>query len=208
MPTERPPWLVPAIAAALVLVLLIVGGGYFLTHRGTSSNNTATTSPKANPKTSPKTSPKASPNVSPSPTTALVPVPTFAPLANDPITKVQFCLPEATCAGGTSPDTKCTLNSTCKIDIGIYWTGIHAIPKLSYVIEFFDRCANQSKVVFQKTDNTDNHVSWIPAPNGGFPVTLPAGVKAAAIVAVATTDKGVSAASAPYDLPGSATSCA
>src|SRR5216684_2928855 len=61
-PTERPPWLVPAIAAIVLILLIGVGGGIFAATRGGSSNNNnnnggGTPSPSA--KTSPKTSPKA-----------------------------------------------------------------------------------------------------------------------------------------------------
>jgi hypothetical protein len=205
-PSARPSWLLPAIAGVVILLLLLVGGGIYLAKRGGSNNPVATVSPSA--KTSPKTSPKATP----SPTgTALQAVPTYAPAASAPLTKVQFCLPAATCVGGTSADTNCQLGGPCHIDIGIYWTGQGSVSQLTYVVHFFDRCTGKDDTVFNRLDATKTiakQVSWIPAPNGGYPVTVPTGAKAAAIVAVVTTDKGVSAASAPYDLPGSAASCA
>lgn len=195
------------IAVVVILLLLGVGGFVFLGNRAGSTNNIIGT---ASPKTSPKASPKSSPAASPSPTTALKPVPTYAPAASAPITKVQLCLPAATCVGGTSADTNCTLGGSCRLDFGIYWTGQGAVSTLAYSVKFFDRCSGSEQVVFNRTD-TDSRISrqisWIPAPPGGFAATLPTGAKAAAIVAVVTTDKGVSAASAPYDLPGSAASC-
>jgi len=197
---------VPAIAAIVILILLGVGTFIFLGNRGGPSNNVATTSP------SPKTSPKASPKVTPSPTgTALQAVPTYAPAASAPLTKVQFCLPAATCVGGTSPDTSCQLNGACHIDIGIYWQGQGAVTSMTYTVKFFDRCTGKDETVFNRLDTTKTiaqQTSWIPAPKGGYPATLPTGSKAGAIVAVVTTDKGVAAASAPYDLPGSAATCA
>ena len=206
-PTERPPWLVPAIAVVVILLLLGVGGGIFLANRGGPSNKIATNSPTTSPKTSPKTSPSAPPSA----VTGLQTVPTYAPLASAPLKSVQFCLPTATCVGGTSADTNCQVSGPCHIDIGIYWAGQGSVTQLTYTVKFFDRCTGKDQTVFNRLDTTkaiSQQISWIPAPTGGFPVTLPSGAKAAAIVAVVTTDKGVTAASKPYDLPGSAASCA
>jgi hypothetical protein len=194
--------------AVVVILLLGIAGAIFLSGRGGNNGNTATTSPKASPKTSPKATPKTSPTAV---GTALQAVPTYAPLASAPITSVQFCLPAATCAGGTSADTNCQLGGPCHIDIGIYWTGQGSVTSLTYTLKFFDQCAGKDQTVFNRADNTKaiaQQISWIPAPPGGYSVTLPTGAKAAAIVAVVTTDKGVTAASKPYDLPGSAATCA
>jgi hypothetical protein len=82
---------------------------------------------------------------------------------------------------------------------------------LTYTVHYFDRCTGKDDTIFNRVDATraiSQQISWIPAPVGGYPVTIPTGSKAAAIVAVVTTDKGVMAASRPYDLPGSAASCA
>jgi len=195
--SERPPWLVPAAIAIVVLLLIGIVGTVVLANRGSSPRNIATTSPKTSPKGSPKSSPSGS--------TALLPVPTYAPLTNPPFTRVQFCLPQATCPGGTSADTNCTLNSTCHVDFGVYYSG--PVGQLTYWVEFFDRCANTSTEVFKQT-RTPNPIyrSFIPAPTGGFPVTLPS-AKAGAIVVVVESGT-TQAASAPYDLPGSATTCA
>jgi hypothetical protein len=82
---------------------------------------------------------------------------------------------------------------------------------MTYPVRFFDRCTGKEDTVFNRVDATKaiaQQTSWIPAPSGGYTGTLPTGSKAGAIVAIVTTDKGVQAASAPYDLPGSAASCA
>jgi hypothetical protein len=190
--------MVPAIIAIVVILLLGTIGGIVLANRGSSNNKVATTSPK----TSPKGSPKASPT--PSAVGGLLPVPTYAPTSNPPFTRVQFCLPSATCPGGTSADTNCTLNSTCHVDIGVYYTA--SVGQLTYWVEFFDRCANTSTEVFKQTRTPNpTYRSFIPAPAGGYPVTLP-NAKAGAIVVVVESGT-TQAASAPYDLPGSATSC-
>jgi len=190
--------MLPAIIAIVVILLLGTIGGIVLANRGSSNNNVGT----ASPKTSPKGSPKAS--ATPSAVGGLQPVPTYAPLTNAPFTRVQFCLPSATCQGGTSADTNCTLNSTCHVDIGIYYNA--PVGQLTYWVEFFDRCTNTSTQVFKQT-RTPNPTfrSFIPAPAGGYAVTIP-NAKAAAIVVVAESGT-TQAASAPYDLPGSATSC-
>jgi hypothetical protein len=61
--------------------------------------------------------------------------------------------------------------------------------------------------VFKRTDTPNPTFRiFLPAPNGGFPVTIPT-AKAASIVVVAEAGSA-KAASTPYDLPGSASSCA
>jgi hypothetical protein len=197
---------VPAAAAIVILLLLGVGYGIFSAIRGGPNNNVGVTSPGTSPKTSPKRSPKTSPKVTPSPVGgALQTVPTYAPAASDPITKVQFCLTAAPCQGATSADTNCTLNSSCHVDIGIYYNA--AVGQLTYYVNFFDRCTGTTTQVFKRTDTPNPTFRiFLPAPNGGFPVTIPT-AKAAAIVVVAQAGNAM-AASAPYDLPGSASSCA
>jgi|GEM_PF-1083707 len=197
-PTERPPWLVPAIAAIVLILLIGVGGGIFAATRGGSTKTGGTPSPSA------KTSPKASPKASPSGTTLLA-VPAYAPEASPPITKVQFCLPQAPCQGATSADTNCTLNASCHVDIGIYYDA--AVGQLTYSVNFFDRCTGTTTTIFKRTDTPNPAFRiFLPAPNGGFPVTLPS-AKAGAIVVLAQAGTA-QAASAAYFLPGSAESCA
>jgi len=100
------------------------------------------------------------------------------------------------------------LGGSCRLDIGIYWTGQGSVTSLTYSVKFFDRCTGSQQTILNRTDSgqVSKQVSWIPAPQGGFPATLPS-AKAAAIVAVAQSGTAI-VASAPYDLPGSAASCA
>jgi hypothetical protein len=81
------------------------------------------------------------------------------------------------------------------------------VGQLTYYVNFFDRCTGTTTQVFKRTDTPNPTFRiFLPAPNGGFPVTIPT-AKAAAIVVVAQAGNAM-AASAPYDLPGSASSCA
>jgi hypothetical protein len=194
--------MVPAAIAVAILLLLGAGGGIYLaTHRG-SSVGQVTHAPS--PKSSPKSSPKASPKASPSPT-GIAAVPIYAPASSPPLTSVQFCTSQAPCAGGSTPDTNCELNGSCHVDFGIYWAKV-SLPSLTYSVEFFDRCTGVSTIVFKQTHTPPSaYRSYIPAPKGGYPVTLPS-AKAAALVVVAQTGSA-SAASAPYLVPGSADTC-
>lgn len=204
---ERPSWLVPAAVAVVVILILGIVGFVVVPHlRGSGGGGVASTSPS--PRTSPKTSPKASPTPTGS---ALLPVPDYAPAANPPLTSVKFCSLAAPCAfgGGVPPatDTNCTLGGSCHVDIAAYWTGT-TVTTLTFTVEFFDRCNNpnnDSTVVFQHNYSKVGKFSFDPAPAGGFPLTLPTGAKAAALVVVADTGT-VKAASAPLLL--GADSCA
>jgi hypothetical protein len=188
---------VPGAVAVVVILILGIVGFIALSHRGGSGGGVASASPSA--KTSPKTSPKATP----SPTgVALLPIPDYAPTANSPLTSVKFCSPAAPCVfgGGVAPavDTNCTLAGPCHVDIAAYWTGT-TVSTLIFSVEFFDRCNNPdnaSTVVFQRNYSNVGKFSFDPAPAGGFPLTLPAGAKAAALVLVVDTGT-VKAESAP-----------
>jgi hypothetical protein len=189
---------VPAAVAVVVILILGIVGFVVVPHlRGSGGGGVASTSPS--PRTSPKTSPKASPTPTGS---ALLPVPDYAPAANPPLTSVKFCSLAAPCAfgGGVPPatDTNCTLEGSCHVDIAAYWTGT-TVTTLTFTVEFFDRCSNPSNdstVVFQHNYSKVGKFSFDPAPAGGFPLTLPTGAKAAALVVVADTGT-VKAASAP-----------
>jgi hypothetical protein len=206
-PSERPPWLIPAIIAVVLILLLGTIGGIVLAQRG-SSPGVATTSPKASAKTSPNASPKTSPGASPSarPTGAgPYAVPNYGPASADPVTKVLFCSTATPCSiqAGTPPETgtACDLNS-CKVEVGIYFSGPQKSP-VSFLIKLFDRCANTSKdLAGPAAYSPPGYVVVIAADK--WVVNIPAGTKSAAIVAV--SQQPTVAASAPLMLGGE--SCA
>jgi len=101
------------------------------------------------------------------------------------------------------------LGGSCHVDIAAYWSG-KTVNTLTFTVEFFDRCNNPNNTstsVFQHTySNVAKYAPiYDPAPAGGFPLTLPSGVKAAALVLVADTGTA-KAASTPFTL--GADSCA
>jgi len=207
-PSERPPWLVPAIIAVVLILLLGTIGGIVVANRG-SGQPVATTSPspKTTPKTSPKPSPATSPTASPRPSAGVGPfaVPNFGPASADPVTKVLFCSTATPCTIGagipSETGTACDLNS-CKVEVGIYFNAPQRSP-VSFIIKFFDRCANTTKDLPGPNAYTPpGYVVVIAADK--WNVSIPAGTKSAAIVAV--SQQPTVAASAPLMLGGE--SCA
>jgi hypothetical protein len=202
--SERPPWLIPAAIAVVLLLLIGTVGVVLLKNRSTSS-------PHASGSPSPT---KTSPRPTASPTgVALLPIPDYGPAANAPLTSVKFCTPSAPCVfgGGVPPakDTNCTLGGSCHLDFAAFWSG-NTVNSLAFTVEFFDRCNNPNSASTTVLQRTDQNVArfrpiYDPAPAGGFAVTLPSGVKAAVLVAIADTGS-VKAASAPLAL--GASSCA
>jgi len=191
----------------VVILLLGTVGAIVLHGRGSPA---ASGTPKASP--TPKASAKPSP--SPSPTgVGLLPVPDYGPAANPPLTSVKFCTPAAPCVfGGSVPpamDTNCTLGGPCHVDMAVFWTG-NTVNTLTFSIEFFDRCNNPNNGSITVLHRTDQNVArfrpiYDPAPAGGYPVALPSGIKAGALVVIADTGT-VKAASAPLLLGASACS--
>jgi hypothetical protein len=199
-PSERPPWLIPAVIG-VVLLLLLGTGGFILAHRGPSNTTGGvTTSPTA--KTSPKTSPKASPT----PTTQVpLAVPNYGPASAAPITKVIICSTDTPCnIGGGNPAetaTACDLTS-CKVEVGIYFSAPQRVP-VAYILKFFDRCTGTTTDLPGPNPYTPpGYVVVIPTDH--WAVAIPSGVKSGALVAVAQ-QPGV-AASPPLML--GANSCA
>jgi hypothetical protein len=194
-PSERPPWLIPAIIGIVVILLLGTIGGIVLASRG-SNPGVATKSP------TPKTSPKASPKVSPTPSAGQGPfaVPNYGPAAEAPITKVIICSTATPCPIGAGipaeTGTTCDLNS-CKIEVAIYFSAPQRSP-VSYMVKFFDRCANTTKDLPGPNPYTPpGYVVVIPT-NTNWPVAIPAGTKSAAIVVV--TQQPSVATSPPWQL--------
>ena len=200
-PSERPPWLIPAIIGIVLILLLGTIGGIVLAGRG-SKPGVATKSP------APKTSPKASPKVTPTPSAGVGPfaVPNYGPAAESPITKVVICTAATPCpiGAGIPPETgtTCDLNS-CKIEVAIYFSAPQRTP-VEYMVKLFDRCTNTTKdLPGPNPYSPPGYVVVIPT-NTNWPVAIPAGTKSAAIVVV--TKQPTAAASAPFLLGGE--SCA
>ncbi len=193
--SERPTWLIPAIIAVVLILLLGVGGGIILANRGGSSTGGGTANASPSAKTSPKTSPKASPT----PTTKVpLAVPNYGPAAAAPITSVIICSVATPCnISGSSPETAtaCDLSS-CRVEVGIYFSAAQRVP-VSYVLKFFDRCTGTTTDLPGPNPYTPPGY-LIVIPTDHWAVTLPSGVKSAALVAVA--QQPAVAASAPLML--------
>lgn len=190
---ERPPWLVPA-AVAVVIVLVLGILGVIILNRG-SSNNVAQvhTTPSAHASTSPGTTPKTSP----SPTGhSLQTVPSYAPASADPVTKVQFCTTATPChiAAGVTDEsaTICDLGS-CKVEVALYFSGPQH-SAVSYIIKLFDRCSGTTTDLPGPNPYTPPGYAVV-IPSDHWNVSIPAGTKSAALVAVSQAP--AVAASAP-----------
>ncbi len=180
----------PAIAVVAILLLLGIGGGIYLATRPGSAVGGVTHTP-----TPPKPTPKASP--SPTSTSGAQPVPTYAPAAAAPVTSVAFCVqPTHICQGLTASDyTNCRLNGACKVMVEIKFSTVQN-GRVAYIVKFFDRCTGLT------TDLPG--ASFTPSGFNRVDIqrvlSLPSGVKSAALVAVSTTPAAV--ASAPFLLGG------
>jgi hypothetical protein len=140
--------------------------------------------------------------VTPTPSAGVGPfaVPNYGPAAADPITKVIICSPATPCpiGAGIQPETgtTCDLNS-CKIEVAIYFSAPQRSP-VSYMVKFFDRCANTTKDLPGPNPYTPpGYVVVIPT-NTNWPVSIPAGTKSGAIVVV--TQQPSVATSPPWQL--------
>jgi len=205
--SDAPAWLVPAAIAVVVLLVLGIAAAAFLSH-GKSTSTAGTSSPSTT------SSPHASPKGTASPGSTQTPqaVPSFGPLTGGPIAFVQFCSPATPCSKYFNPPemlTSCTLDAGCKVEVAIYYTAQQTTGSASYVIEFVDRCKTQNNVTElpgPAQDPLPGRSVIIPGDsNGLWAITLPAGVKSGALVAVTTTSPAVAS---PPLLVGSETSCA
>ena len=174
MPSGRPRWLVPA-AIGIVLLLIIGGGGaYALSRAGSSTTGVANNSPSAKPST----------KASPTPSNVLKDVPVYAPAAAAPITSVTI----------DPANSNCTqIGGSCKLEVDIKFSSVQR-GNVSFIVKYFDRCAGTTQDLpgAAFTPPGFNHVILDKT------VTLPAGPKAAAVVAVAQSPSV--AASAPITL--------
>ncbi len=194
---DRPPWLVPAAVAVVIVVLLGIFGVIVLAKRnngGPTGQVHTTPSPHASG------SPKGSPNASPSTKTPLA-VPNFGAASADPITKVQFCTTATPCKIAVGvPDesaTACELNS-CTIEVALYFTSGQHVP-VKYDLKFFDRCTGTTTDLPGPPAYTPPGYAVV-IPRDHWAVSIPAGVKSGALVAVASQPSV--AASAPLLLGG------
>jgi hypothetical protein len=178
--------MIPAIIGVVILLLLGGGGGFYLLTRPGSGVSVTTHTP------SPSGKPTA--KASPTPTSSGGPqaVPNYAPAAATPITSVAFCIATThPCVGLIAADyTNCKMNSSCKVMVEIKFSTPQK-GKVAYITNFFDRCTGTTT----------------PLPGGNYTptgftrvdiqrvLTLPAGAKSAALVAVTTSP--TAAASAP-----------
>ena len=190
-PSDRPGWMLPAIIGVVILLLLGAGGGIYLLTRHGPGVGFATHTPSPSGKPTGKASP------TPTGTGGLQTVPTYAPAAATPITSVAFCIATThPCQGLTAADyTNCRLNSSCEVMVEIKFSTPQN-GKVAFITNFFDRCTGTTT----------------PLPGGNFTptgftrvdiqrvLTLPAGAKSAALVAVTTSP--TAAASAPLLLGG------
>lgn len=196
-PGERPPWLVPAAAVVIVLLLLGIFGVVVLPRLGGNGKVASGTTPSAHASGSPKGSPSSSPSGHEPQT-----VPTYAPAAAAPITKIQFCTVATPCkiAVGIADETatNCDLGASCTIEVALYFSAGQKVP-VHYDLKFFDRCTGQETDLPGPPDFTPPGYAVV-IPRDKWIVNLPTGSKSAALVAVSS--KPAVAASAPLLLGG------
>lgn len=189
LPSERPPWLVPAAVAVVILILLVIGGGVLASHLHGSPSGSG------NPATSP--SAKTSAHASASPTSvALHEIPTLAPATAGQVQSVQFCTAATPCPFTGDKDTNCTIDGPCTVDVGVIFTTTYT-GTYSYDIMYFDRCTGTAPVTLLSHQDTSKAFK-IGEPATVLTVQLPPGGKAAALFVVTRTPAG--AQSAPLKL--------
>ena len=193
-PSERPPWLVPAAAAAAIVILLGIFGVVVLANRGSGPVAIGVhASPSAHASGSPRTSPGSSPS-----SKAPRAVPTnFGPASASPINRVQICTPASPCAIPGKPTesaTACDLNS-CRLEVAIYFSSVQKSVPVSYTLKFFDRCTGQTTDLPGTKVTTPASGFVVVIPTDHLAVAIPPGARSAALVAV--TSQPATAASAP-----------
>jgi hypothetical protein len=174
MPSGRPRWIVPAAIGIVLLLILGGGGAYALSRAGSSTTGVANNSPSAKPST----------KASPTPSNVLKDVPVYGPAAAAPITSVII----------DPANSNCTqIGGSCKLEVDIKFSSVQR-GNVSFIVKYFDRCAGT-------TQDLPGAAFTPPGFNVVIldkTVTLPAGPKAAAVVAL--TQSPSVAASAPITL--------
>ena len=191
---ERPQWLVPAAIAVGIVLLLGIVGIVVLSRAGHQGGTVASSSPSAKASGSPKTSPKTSPTAK-----GPLAVPVFAPASADPVTKVLFCSTATPCTIPGAPSetaTNCDIGAACKVEVGIYFSKGQNVP-VSFNLKLFDRCTGQTTDLPGPPPFTPPGYA-IVIPRDSWNVSLPSGLKSAALVAV--SQQPATAASAPLML--------
>lgn len=180
---ERPPWLVPA-AVAVVIVLVLGILGFVVLHRGGSN-------PTAQVHTTPSPHSSSSPHASPSPSGHTPQtVPSYAPATADPVKSVQICTTDSPCnIPGSTPETatNCSLTS-CKVEVAIYFTSVQKSVSYQYTLKVFDRCTGTTTDLPGPNAATTPPTGYIVAiPSDHWSVSIPAGIKSGALVAVSSS---------------------
>jgi hypothetical protein len=171
MPAGRPGWLVPAAIAVVVLLLLGIGVVVLANRGGTSKGPLAKTSPH----------PTASAKASPTPTNSIQQVPVYAPSAAAPIISVVIDPANSSCA---------QIGGACKVEVDIKFSAVQR-SNVSFILKFFDRCTGTTTDLPGAAFTPPGYTLVILDKT----VTLPAGAKSGAVVAV--TQNPSAAASTP-----------
>jgi len=182
-PVERPAWLVPA-AVAVVIVLLLGIVGFVVLNRGRSPVAQGNPTPSAHTSGTPR--PTSSSTPTPAGRTPQA-VPTYAPASADPIRSLQICTPANPCniPGASSESaTACDLAS-CKVEVAFYFTSVQKSVGYQYNLKLFDRCSGQTTDLPGPNAATTPSTGYIVAiPTDHWNVSIPSGIKSAALVAV------------------------
>jgi hypothetical protein len=192
---ERPPWLVPAAVAVAIVLLLGIVGVVILNRGGTTPTAQRQPTPSAHGTSTPTSRPTATPTgTGHTPQT----VPSYAPASADPVKSVQICTTVAPCnIPGSTPETatNCTLGA-CKVEVAIYFTAVQKSVPYQYTLKVFDRCTGQTTDLPGPNTATTPSTGYIVAiPSDHWNVSIPNGLKSAALVAV--TQQPAVAASSP-----------
>ena len=184
----RPAWLVPAYIALIVLVIAGLGAGiYFVTRPQSGSGPSANATPSANASAKPTSSP--TPKSTPSPSSSVPKaVPTYAPATAGAVKSVAI----------DPAQSPCTLTGPCTIEVDVFFTAGQADVAWSFKV--FNRCTGTTDDL--PGTHVTPHADWIEVI-GDANLTLPTGLKSAAIVAVTTAP----AVAASKELDLGATTC-
>jgi hypothetical protein len=178
LPSERPPWLIPAAVAAAIVILLGIFGVIVLAGRGNNPVGQTHTTPSPHASSSPKGSPSPSPGT-------IHEIPTLAPGTAGQVKAVQFCTTSTPCPFTNDKDTACTYGGSCAVDVGVIFTSAYT-GKYSYDILFFDRCTGATPTTLLSHPDSSSGFT-IGEPAALLNLQLPAGAKSPALFVVTQT---------------------